>query len=31
VLTQAPSTFKYLAIFALELEQRGFVLEPDEG
>jgi hypothetical protein len=30
-LTEAPSTIKYLALFALELEQRGFVLEPDEG
>jgi hypothetical protein len=29
-LTEAPSTIKYLALFALELEQRGFVLEPDE-
>ena len=30
-LTEAPSTIKYLALFALELEQRGFVLEADEG
>ena len=30
-LTEAPSTIKYLALFALELERRGFVLEPDEG
>ena len=30
-LTEAPSTIRYLALFALELEQRGFVLEPDEG
>jgi hypothetical protein len=28
---EAPSTIKYLALFALELEQRGFVLEPDDG
>jgi hypothetical protein len=26
----APSTVKYLALFALELEERGFVVEPDE-
>lgn len=30
-LIEAPSTIKYLALFALELEQRGYVLEPDEG
>ena len=29
-LIKAPSTVKYLALFALELEERGFVLEPDE-
>jgi hypothetical protein len=29
-LTEAPSTIRYLALFALELEQHGFVLEPDE-
>ena len=29
--TEAPSTIKYLALVALELEQRGYVLEPDEG
>ena len=29
-LTEAPSTIRHLALFALELEQRGFVLEPDE-
>ncbi len=27
---ETPSTIKYLALFALELEQRGFVLEPDD-
>ncbi len=27
---EAPSTIKYLALFALELEQRGFVLETDD-
>jgi hypothetical protein len=26
----APSTIKYLALFALELEERGFIVEPDE-
>ncbi len=26
----APSTVKYLALFALEMEERGFVVEPDE-
>jgi hypothetical protein len=30
-LTEAPSAIRYLALFALEFEQRGFVLEPDEG
>jgi hypothetical protein len=30
-LTEAPSAIRYLALFALELEQRGFVLEPDDG
>lgn len=30
-LTEAPSAIRYLALFALELEQHGFVLEPDEG
>jgi len=29
-LTEAPSAIRYLALFALEMEQRGFVLEPDE-
>jgi len=29
-LIETPSTVKYLALFALELEERGFVLEPDE-
>jgi hypothetical protein len=26
----APSTIKYLALFALELEGRGYIVEPDE-
>jgi hypothetical protein len=30
VLTEAPSTIRHLALFALEMEQRGFVVEPDE-
>jgi hypothetical protein len=29
-LTEAPSTIKYLALFALELEARGFAVEPEE-
>ena len=29
-VTEAPSTIKYLALFALELEERGFEIEPDE-
>ena len=29
-LTEAPSSIRYLALFALELEQHGFVLEPDD-
>ena len=29
-LTETPSTIRYLALFALELEQHGFVLEPDD-
>lgn len=29
-LAAAPSAIRYLALFALELEQCGFVLEPDE-
>jgi hypothetical protein len=28
---EAPSTIKYLALFALGLEERGYDLEPDEG
>lgn len=27
---ERPSTIKYLALFALELESRGFELEPEE-
>ncbi len=27
---ESPSRIKYLALFALELEERGFELEPDE-
>ena len=27
---EVPSKIKYLALFALELEERGFELEPDE-
>jgi hypothetical protein len=29
-LIETPSTIKYLALFALELEERGFVPEVDE-
>ena len=29
-VVEAPARIKYLALFALELEQRGFELEPDE-
>jgi hypothetical protein len=29
-VVDAPSTVKYLALFALELEERGFIVEPDE-
>lgn len=29
-VTEAPSKIKYLALFALELEERGFEVEPDE-
>ncbi len=29
-VTEAPSKIKYLALFALELEERGYELEPDE-
>ena len=29
-MTETPSTIRYLALFALELEQHGFVLEPDD-
>ena len=29
-LVETPSTIKFLALFALEPEQRGFVPEPDE-
>ncbi len=29
-LVEAPSTVKYLALFALELEELGYRLEPDE-
>lgn len=29
-LIEAPSTIKYLALFALELEEQGFEMEPDE-
>ena len=30
VLVDSPSRIKYLALFALELEQRGFEVEPEE-
>ncbi len=30
-LLERPSTIKFLALFALELEQRGYEVEPDEG
>ncbi len=29
-VTEPPSTIKYLALFALELEERGFEIEPEE-
>ena len=29
-VTEAPSKIKYLALFALELEERGFEVEPEE-
>ena len=29
-MTDSPSRIKYLALFALELEERGFELEPEE-
>lgn len=29
-LVETPSALKYLPLFALEMEQLGFVLEPDE-
>jgi hypothetical protein len=29
-LIDTPSTIKFLALFALELEERGFELEPEE-
>jgi hypothetical protein len=29
-IIEAPATAKYLALFALELEARGFEVEPDE-
>ncbi len=29
-VTEAPTKIKYLALFALELEERGFEVEPDE-
>ncbi len=29
-VSEVPSRIKYLALFALELEERGFEIEPDE-
>lgn len=29
-VTEAPTKIRYLALFALELEERGFEVEPDE-
>lgn len=29
-VVEAPATIKYLALFALELEERGFEMEPED-